>query len=62
MIAADLRVNGEFYVAPIYNQLIAEGLSIGFDNIGSVEDGMYGLGTPEDLEAFLASPVSRRDG
>lgn len=62
MISADLRVNGEFYVAPIYNQLIADGLSIGFENIGSVEDGMFGLGTPEDLEAFLASPVSRRDG
>lgn len=60
MIARDLRVNGEFYVAPTYNQLIAEGLSIGYDNIGSVEDNVYGLGTPEDLELFLASPVSHR--
>lgn len=59
MIACGLRVNGEFYVAPTYNQLIAEGASVGFENIGSVEDGMYGLGTPADLEAFLASPVSR---
>jgi NDP-sugar pyrophosphorylase family protein len=59
MIARGLRVNGEFYVAPTYNQLIAEGSSVGFENIGCVEDGMYGLGTPVDLEAFLASPVSR---
>jgi NDP-sugar pyrophosphorylase family protein len=61
MIARDLRVNGEFYVAPTYNQLIEEGLSIGFENIGSVENGMFGLGTPEDLEAFIASPISGRD-
>lgn len=60
MIARDLRVNGEFYVAPTYNQLIEEGSFIGFENIGSVEDGMYGLGTPEDLEAFIASPASQR--
>jgi NDP-sugar pyrophosphorylase family protein len=58
MIARDLRVNGEFYVAPTYNQLIAAGGSVGFKNIGSVEQGMYGLGTPADLESFLRSPVS----
>ena len=28
MIAANLRVNNEFYVAPTYNQLIAEGAKI----------------------------------
>jgi NDP-sugar pyrophosphorylase family protein len=60
MIAADERVGGEFYVAPVYNRLIAEGAAIGYDNIGSVGDGMYGLGVPEDLEDFLGRPVSRR--
>jgi NDP-sugar pyrophosphorylase family protein len=60
MIAADERVGGEFYVAPVYNRLIAEGAAIGFDNIGTVGDGMYGLGVPEDLEDFLARPVSQR--
>jgi NDP-sugar pyrophosphorylase family protein len=60
MIAADERVNGEFYVAPVYNQLIAEGARIGVYNVGDVEDGMYGLGTPADLEAFLRAPVSQR--
>jgi NDP-sugar pyrophosphorylase family protein len=60
MIAADERVNGEFYVAPTYNPLLAEGARIAVYNVGRVESGMYGLGTPADLEAFLAAPVSRR--
>jgi NDP-sugar pyrophosphorylase family protein len=60
MIAADERVNGEFYVAPVYNHLIAQGAVIGYDNVGAVGDGMYGLGVPEDLEQFVALPVSRR--
>ena len=60
MIAADERVTGEFYVAPTYNQLIAEGARIGVYNVGDVEDGMYGLGTPADLEAFLRAPVSQQ--
>lgn len=53
MIEANERVNGEFYVAPVYNQMIKAGKRIAFYNIGSVNDGMYGLGAPEDLEAFL---------
>ena len=60
MIAAGERVNGEFYVAPVYNRLIAEGAAIGIDNVGAVGAGMYGLGVPEDLDAFLALPVSHR--
>src|SRR5690242_17618173 len=53
MIAADESVGGEFYVAPVYNRLIAEGAVVGIDNIGTVGDGMYGLGVPEDLDDFL---------
>jgi dTDP-glucose pyrophosphorylase len=53
MVAADLRVNGEFYVAPAYNQLIAKGQSIGTFKIGAEGVGMHGLGTPDDLERFL---------
>jgi dTDP-glucose pyrophosphorylase len=60
MIAAGERVNGEFYVAPVYNQLIAEGAAIGIDNVGSEGDGMYGLGIPADYEGFLRLPLSRR--
>jgi dTDP-glucose pyrophosphorylase len=52
MIARDLRVNGEFYVAPAYNQLIARGQNIAWFNVGREYDGMYGLGIPKDLEIF----------
>lgn len=55
MIASDLRVNGEFYVAPVYNQLVEEGANIAIYNVGAEGDGMYGLGTPADLEIFLKS-------
>lgn len=57
MIERDLRVNNEFYVAPAYNQLIEEGQSLGYFNIGSERNGMYGIGIPEDLEAFLKNPI-----
>jgi NDP-sugar pyrophosphorylase family protein len=56
MIAGDLRVNGEFYVAPVYNELIADGRTLRVFPVG----GMYGMGTPDDLRAFLAMPASRR--
>lgn len=58
MIDLDLRVKGEFYVAPVYNMLIDDKKKIVFYNIGSVGAGMYGLGVPEDLDAFLAHPMS----
>jgi len=53
MIARDLRVNGEFYVAPTYNQLICEGAVIRSYAIEGEGVGMHGLGTPEDLQRFL---------
>lgn len=49
MIANDLRVNGEFYVAPVYNQMLDQKKRIIYYNVGSENNGMYGLGTPEDL-------------
>lgn len=52
MIAADRRVNGEFYVAPVYTELVAQGRRIVTHDVGA---SMYGLGTPEDLEAYLAA-------
>ncbi|HEY6896847.1 MAG TPA: glycosyltransferase family 2 protein [Rhodocyclaceae bacterium] len=57
MIANNLRVNGEFYVAPTYNQLIGEGACIRSFRIPPEGEGMFGLGTPEDLEAFLRAPA-----
>lgn len=55
MIAAGRRVNGEFYVAPAYDELIAEGAEIRCCDIGA---GMHGLGVPADLDAFLATEVA----
>ena len=54
MIHQEKRVNGEFYVAPAYNELIAAGRRIATFNVGSEANGMYGLGTPEDLKLFLS--------
>lgn len=52
MIAANERVNNEFYVAPAYNVLLKEGQEIKVFNVGKEYDGMFGLGTPFDLEKF----------
>lgn len=60
MITAGNRVNGEFYVAPAYDTLIAEGARIDCFDIGSVGKGMHGIGTPADLEAFLKTDVAQR--
>lgn len=60
MIAADERVNGEFYVAPVYNALAGEGATIKCHSIGKVGDGMHGIGVPDDLVAFERSPISRK--
>lgn len=51
MIDLDLRVNGEFYVAPVLQQNIEMGEIVR----PFYPRRMQGLGTPEDLEAFIAS-------
>lgn len=51
MIARDMRVNNEFYIGPAYNLLIAQGKRI----IPDVVDEMWCMGTPEDVQRFLAS-------
>ncbi len=60
MIDKNIRVNNEFYVAPVYNEMIADGKKINFYNIGSENNGMYGLGIPSDLEQFLKNPLSKK--
>ena len=49
MIQKGIRVNGEFYVAPVYNYLIRRGKKI----ILSRPRFVHGLGTPKDVEKFL---------
>lgn len=60
MIEKNIRVNNEFYVAPVYNILIAHGKKFAYHNIGSLQNGMWGLGVPEDLKVFLESCISDR--
>ena len=60
MISRALRVNGEFYVAPVYNLMIERGARIIVVPAGREGDGMHGLGTPEDLRRFLRSDAFRR--
>lgn len=56
MIDKNIRVNNEFYVAPVYNEMIDAGLKIGYCNVGSK---MYGLGVPDDLKYFMSQEVSK---
>jgi dTDP-glucose pyrophosphorylase len=51
MIEKDVRVNNEFYICPVYNEAIQDGLKV----IPYFVDSMHGLGTPEDLEEYLRS-------
>lgn len=60
MIQDNIRVNGEFYICPVYNYLIKEGYKTGIYNIGEEYNGMYGLGIPKDLKFFLKHPISER--
>lgn len=57
MIDKNIRVNNEFYVAPIYNEMISDGKKIVFNNVGKK---MYGLGTPKDLEYFIKQDVAKK--
>jgi HAD superfamily hydrolase (TIGR01509 family) len=49
MIEKDIRVNNEFYVCPVFNQAIEDCKEIRTFNT----TGMWGLGTPEDLNYYL---------
>ena len=49
MIEKDARVNGEFYVCPVFNEAIQDGKKVRIKEV----DAMWGLGTPEDLHYYL---------
>jgi UDP-N-acetylglucosamine diphosphorylase / glucose-1-phosphate thymidylyltransferase / UDP-N-acetylgalactosamine diphosphorylase / glucosamine-1-phosphate N-acetyltransferase / galactosamine-1-phosphate N-acetyltransferase len=51
MILKQDTVNGEYYSCPVYNYLIQKNLVIGIYNIN--ENQMHGIGTPNDLDAYL---------
>lgn len=53
MISFKQKVKNEYYVAPVYNNAIVDGLKFGFLNVGDDQKVMHGLGTPEDLARFI---------
>jgi dTDP-glucose pyrophosphorylase len=55
MIEQNIRVNNEFYVAPVYNEAIEHGKKFKVFDVKK----MWGIGTPEDLDIFLNSEVSK---
>jgi dTDP-glucose pyrophosphorylase len=52
MIVRNDRTNNEFYVCPVYNYAIANGLNVGVHQIPM--EAMHGVGTPADLETYVA--------
>jgi HAD superfamily hydrolase (TIGR01509 family) len=48
MIENNVRFNNEFYVCPVFNEAIGDGKKIKTFHF----DGMWGIGTPEDLDYF----------
>jgi NDP-sugar pyrophosphorylase family protein len=53
MLAKNAQVGGEFYVCPVYNELILMGKRVGIFPIEREQ--MHSLGMPEDVEAFAAA-------
>jgi dTDP-glucose pyrophosphorylase len=49
MISKQIRVNNEFYIAPVYNELLKDNKTL----IPFYVNKMLGIGTPEDLQIFL---------
>lgn len=49
MISKNIRTNNEYYVCPVYNEIIAAGKTV----LNYPIPKMWGLGTPSDLDAYL---------
>lgn len=49
MIRKNIRVNNEFYIAPVYNEMIVDNKVL----VPFFVNKMWGLGIPEDLKYFL---------
>lgn len=56
MIQKDIRVNNEFYIAPVYNEMISVGKVI----VPFFVSEMHGIGTPEDLNYYLSKIELKR--
>ena len=57
MIEKNIRVNNEFYVCPVFNEAIQDNKKFRIFEIE--KDGMWGMGTPEDLNYFIENYKGR---
>lgn len=56
MIRKNITTNGEFYVCPVYNEMILKDKTI---KVFDIKDRMHGIGTPEDLNRFLETDLAK---
>lgn len=57
MIEKGIKTNGEFYIAPVYNEAIADGKKITFYEV----EEMHGVGTPEDMNDYINGVIDDKD-
>lgn len=55
MLAKAIKTKGEYYLCPVYNELIAMGKRVGIYEVA--KEAMHGLGTPEDYEAYQSNLI-----
>lgn len=58
MIKKDLRVNGEFYISPVFNEYIAAKKKVGIYEISVHQKHI--LGTPDELNIFLDKVANKK--
>jgi dTDP-glucose pyrophosphorylase len=54
LIRSNERTNGEFYISPVFNELIKEGKTVSYFKIEP--NNVHMLGTPEEIKTFLSEP------
>lgn len=52
MLLKNASLGGQFYVAPVFNELVLDGKTLGHYPLAAAQ--MHGLGTPEEVERFQA--------
>lgn len=53
MMRKNIRVNGEFYVCPVFNEIIQDTFGVGNKVIIHPAKAMFGIGDPESLKSYL---------
>jgi hypothetical protein len=53
MIAKNIRVHGEFYILPVYNELISMGIAPTIHHLSDDKRHVWRIGVERELEEFL---------